>query len=85
MKRTSTSVAGDIRTRTVLFLSGLVLGLGLAISGPAMSEGESTAGAVVSSVLYAISMLAADTETNAAKIMELEDRIITLEARISGK
>lgn len=71
--------------RPVTFAAGLVLGVGLAVAAPAVGDSTDKAVEIVSTMLYSISSLAVDTETNAAKIVELEERLDDLEAKLAKK
>lgn len=63
-----------------MLLIGLSLGVGLGLSYPALSQESGEEEHPMAGVLYAIAQLAIDTETNAARIVELTERLEELEA-----
>ena len=61
------------------FLLGLILGVFLTASGSALWADDNKERNFAKSVLYAISELAIDTEVNAERIVELQQRVDDLE------
>ncbi|MEM9044074.1 MAG: hypothetical protein AAGC81_05225 [Pseudomonadota bacterium] len=66
-----------------MFVFGVFFGLCLGVGMTATAQVDQTA--VVSKILYSLSSLAVDTETNAARIIALEQRIEGLERRMDQK
>ena len=72
-------VAGPLRSGRA-FLFGLVMGLVVAGAGSALWAQEDINRSFVKSTLYALAQLAVDTETVAANLVRLEERVNDLEA-----
>ena len=64
-----------------IFLAGLAAGAALVMAGQTAAENEN-GGGLAGSVLYAISELSVETEVNAGKIEELDERVANLEAEV---
>jgi hypothetical protein len=72
--------AREVASKGGMLLLGLGLGVCLGLSYPALSRESSEQDHPMAGVLYAIAQLAIDTETNAARIVELTERLEELEA-----
>ena len=77
----STHVLNRIRG----FLFGLFFGVVLSTAGTALSADDAGDRGFAKSILYAIAMLAIDTEKNAAYILELRQRMDDLEELLDEK
>ncbi|MEM6934761.1 MAG: hypothetical protein AAF526_14430 [Pseudomonadota bacterium] len=69
--------------RSGLFVFGMFFGLCVGAGLAATAQTDQTA--IVSKILYSLSSLAIDTETNAARIIALEERIEDLERQLDQK
>jgi hypothetical protein len=72
--------ARKVASKGGMLLLGLSLGVCLGLSYPALSKESGEEVNPMASVLYTIAQLAIDTETNAARIVELTERLEELEA-----
>ena len=55
------------------------------MASPAMTDEDAPRQAVITSILYAIAQLAVDTESNASRIVALEERLDDLEEALAAR